>query len=62
MELLTPKVSATFVHGGRRVRFIKRQTLIEKGHPVLKGRTHLVEPVKVDFPLPVAANGKGKKD
>lgn len=51
MELLTPKVTAQFDFEGRRVRFVRKQTLIEKGHPILKGRSHMVEPVRVDFPV-----------
>lgn len=59
MELLTPKVTATFNYEGRRVRFVKDRTLIQKGHPVLRGRSHMVKPARIDFP--VEAKAKASK-
>lgn len=56
MELVTPTVSAVLDYDGHRVRFIKGVTLIEVGHPILRGRQHLVRPVRVDFPVTVDAD------
>lgn len=60
MILVTPKISATFLHKGRRVQFIKGRTLIEEGHPILRGREHMVEPVRVDYAIEKAPAKTGK--
>jgi phage gp45-like len=48
-QILRAKDSAIFDHDGKRVTLIKGMT-IEVGHPMLKGREHLFEPLAVDFP------------
>lgn len=65
MELVTPTVSCSFEWVdpilGRRVpgRFVRGQTLIEAGHPVLSdGREDMVEPVRVHYAL---AEGQAAK-
>lgn len=53
MVILTPRQSALFTFQGRRVNWIRGRTTIEEGHPILVGREHMVEPLKIDFPAPV---------
>lgn len=52
MQILVPKVSATFHWKGSVRHFVRGRTMIEEGHPILKGREHLVEPLRIDYPLP----------
>lgn len=52
MQIFTPRVSATFRHDGSVRHFVRGRTTIEEGHPILKGREHMVEPLRIDFPAP----------
>ena len=54
MQIYVPKVSAVFSWQGATRRWIAGRTTIEEGHPILKGREHMVEPLRVDYPLPAA--------
>lgn len=47
-DLLVAKNAMVFVHDGRRVRICKG-TLVRAGHPILKGREDLFEPVTVEY-------------
>jgi hypothetical protein len=53
-ELFRPKEGITFDFQGAPV-FIDPTTLVEAGHPIMKGREHLFEPVYVQFANPKAA-------
>lgn len=55
MQVFTPKVSSVFAHQGRTVRFVRGRTTIEEGHPILKGREDMVEPLKIDYPVTESA-------
>ena len=55
-ELFRPTEGFTFDYLGQPV-FIDPTTLIEAGHPIMKGREHLFEPVFIQF-----ANPRSVKD
>lgn len=62
MRIFTPKVGQIFDWNGTTVRWRPGHTLIEEGAAVLKGREHLVKPVKIHHPADEAApSRRGKR-
>jgi hypothetical protein len=60
-DILVAKTSAVFRdRKGNLVRLRKGRTTIEVGNDLLKGREQLFEPLKITYPVPVAA-GRAKK-
>jgi len=52
MRILVPTVTATFEFAGSRVSWVRGRTTIEEGHPIIKGREHMLEPLRLDYPAP----------
>jgi hypothetical protein len=52
-DLYVANTSATFEFGGETV-FISPRTIVRAGHPIMKGREDLFEPLTVHFDLPKA--------
>ncbi|HEX8753226.1 MAG TPA: hypothetical protein VF731_07405 [Solirubrobacterales bacterium] len=52
MQILVPTTSCEFTFDGAVRRWVRGRTTIEEGHPILKGREHLVEPLRIDYPAP----------
>lgn len=48
--IYVPTGAAVFEFRGKRVEWIGGRTTIEEGHPILKGRMHMVRPLEVDYP------------
>ena len=60
-EVLVASTSATFLHGGVRVQLKKGHTTIRQGHPLLRGREHMFEPITVTYDVPIEAASSGPR-
>lgn len=49
MQVYVPTTSIFFRYEGSDVMWVENRTTIEEGHPILKGREHLVKPIDIDF-------------
>ncbi len=54
------KTAATFKHDGEDV-FIGPRTIVRAGHPIMKGREDLFEPLVVHYDLPAAEDAPEPK-
>ncbi len=53
-DILVCRESAVFQFGGERVVVHKGQTRVRAGHPILEGREHLFEPLRVHYDVETA--------
>lgn len=55
------KESFTTTVGGKDISVIEGRTTVREGHPLLKGRETLFEPLVVDYDVEQATNRPGEK-
>lgn len=48
-DVFVANTSAVFDYEGRRIILRKGVTTVRSGHPILKGRERLFDPIRVDF-------------
>lgn len=53
-DILVCRESAAFTFGGERVVIHKGKTRVRVGHPILEGREHLFEPLRVHYDVETA--------
>jgi len=59
-EMLVARESFAFRYEGSDHHFIGGQTRVRAGHPILKGREHLFEPIKADYEIEQATAAPGE--
>lgn len=53
--ILVAKSSAQLLFDGSRVNIRKGVTTVREGHPLLRGREHMFEPITVTYDVPIEA-------